>query len=287
MRSTEPLVAPDSFYFLHTPGPVAEKMFFYPTVLGRFSYLPGYELSRSRFDSFLFLFVESGKLFLRTEEAENTAGAGDVVLLDCYAPHTYGTKAGCDTLWFHFDGVLARPYFMQLTGQNGPVFHPNRPRFIRTELAELLSFFSAAKSVSEDMLSFRVTTLLHALFPEEKQEPLKNESGIRKVTAFIDAHFAEPLSLTELAALSGFSPYHFTRLFQKETGLTPHQYVIESRLSFAKYELSSTDRPVAEIAERSGFIDASAFCLTFKKHEGMTPGAYRKTAYRRDSGDRQ
>lgn len=278
MKSTEPLVAEESFYYLHTPSRVAETTFFSPTVLGRFRYLPGYRLSRSRFDSFLLLFVENGILEVETEGGTQTAVAGELVLLDCYIPHAYGTEAGCETLWLHFDGVLARSYYELLTGKRNFIFHPEHPLPIRQHFLELLADFSSSEPADEAAVSLSITTILHALFPVSGEHSARTADGIRKAASFIDTHFSEQISLPKLAALAGFSPYHFTRLFKKETGLTPHQYVIESRLAFAKYELASTERSIAEIAEKSGFIDASAFCLTFKTHEGMTPGAYRKHA---------
>ena len=53
MKSTEKYVSRDSEYFFHYASATAQKLFFYPVVAGRFTYLPGYELSRERYDSYL------------------------------------------------------------------------------------------------------------------------------------------------------------------------------------------------------------------------------------------
>ena len=78
-----------------------------------------------------------------------------------------------------------------------------------------------------------------------------------------------------IAENAALSPYYFTRIFSQETGFTPHQYLIATRLSFAKYLLQSGEKSVKEIAFHSGFHSESSFCATFRKWEGITPGAYR------------
>jgi len=81
--------------------------------------------------------------------------------------------------------------------------------------------------------------------------------------------------------MAGFSPYYFTRKFKKETGMTPHQFLLSTRISAAKYNLSNTSMTISEIAYSCGFDDESAFCYCFRKREGVTPNEFRTGAYRR------
>jgi AraC-like DNA-binding protein len=78
--------------------------------------------------------------------------------------------------------------------------------------------------------------------------------------------------------MAGLSPYHFNRKYKKETGVTPHQFLLSTRISAAKYNLSNSNMTISEIALSCGFIDESAFCYCFKKREGITPNEYRKNA---------
>ena len=59
--------------------------------------------------------------------------------------------------------------------------------------------------------------------------------------------------------------------------MTPHKYLITTRMSNAKFLLKTSQMSVKEIAIRSGFSDESGFCTAFKKQEGMTPNEYRNT----------
>ena len=98
---------------------------------------------------------------------------------------------------------------------------------------------------------------------------------LRRTTAYIEAHLAHELSLTELAAVAQTSPAHFARLFKQETGRTPLQYVIMCRIERAKQLLRETEWPIIEIGHQVGFTDQSYFTAVFRKYVATTPKAYR------------
>ena len=80
---------------------------------------------------------------------------------------------------------------------------------------------------------------------------------------------------TYLAEQAGLSQYHFIRTFKKETGFTPHEYLVNTRLATARYLLKNTRLPVKDICFNTGFSCESVFCSAFKQHQGMTPAQYR------------
>jgi AraC family transcriptional regulator len=83
------------------------------------------------------------------------------------------------------------------------------------------------------------------------------------------------LTLGEIASAAHISPFHFSRLFKRSTGLTPHQYVIERRVQRAKELLGGTTLPIAEIALLCGFAHQSHLNRHFKRHFGVSPKALR------------
>jgi AraC family transcriptional regulator len=107
--------------------------------------------------------------------------------------------------------------------------------------------------------------------PPERLVPRR----IRRVTDYIRANLEADLAISELAALSGLSSFHFARVFRRETGETPHQYVTRLRLEEAARLLRSTDHPVLQVAIAVGFENASHFSVQFKRDYGVTPLAYR------------
>jgi AraC family transcriptional regulator len=75
---------------------------------------------------------------------------------------------------------------------------------------------------------------------------------LQRTIAYIQAHLAQELSLTTLAAVVHLSPDHFARLFRHATGQTPHQYVLECRIAHAKQLLAETDMPISAICLQVG-----------------------------------
>ena len=85
----------------------------------------------------------------------------------------------------------------------------------------------------------------------------------------------EPLSLTELAREAAMSPYHFLRTFRQVVGMTPHQFVLRTRLHRAAVRLRRSDESVSAIAFDAGFNDLSTFNRRFRRVMGVSPSAYR------------
>jgi AraC family transcriptional regulator len=92
----------------------------------------------------------------------------------------------------------------------------------------------------------------------------------------LKARANDDVQLTELADVSGLSPFHFLRQFKRETGSTPYQYLLKLRLRHAVTLLRDTQRPVTDIAFEVGFGDLSNFINTFRRELGCSPAAFRK-----------
>jgi AraC-like DNA-binding protein len=101
-------------------------------------------------------------------------------------------------------------------------------------------------------------------------------SAIRLARDFIEAHYPENIPLDTLAGLAGLSPFHFVRVFQKETGLPPHAYLRQVRLRRAK-EMLGRGESISSTAQGTGFVDQSHLNRWFKQHWGVTPGQYRNS----------
>lgn len=84
--------------------------------------------------------------------------------------------------------------------------------------------------------------------------------------------------LDAAAKQAGISPFHFLRLFSKVLGVTPHQYLVRSRLRHAARLLSDEDIAITDIAYDVGFGDLSNFVRTFHRAAGLSPGAFRDAA---------
>jgi AraC-like DNA-binding protein len=98
----------------------------------------------------------------------------------------------------------------------------------------------------------------------------------------VDAHSHEPIDLDAAAGEAGLSSFHFLRLFSKVLGVTPHQYLVRSRLRRAARLLAEDSRSVTDVAYDVGFNDVSNFVRTFHRAAGVSPSAFRRAT----GGDR-
>ncbi|HEY6247846.1 MAG TPA: helix-turn-helix domain-containing protein [Pyrinomonadaceae bacterium] len=99
---------------------------------------------------------------------------------------------------------------------------------------------------------------------------------IRRSVELMHAQLDQDLSLKSLAAASYLSPFHFSRLFKKLTGVTPHNYLAAVRATRAQSLLATTDMSITEVGTRVGYLSASHFTKAFRSSTGTTPREFRK-----------
>jgi AraC family transcriptional regulator len=102
------------------------------------------------------------------------------------------------------------------------------------------------------------------------------EARVTRIIRMIEAHPDEPHGLAALAREAKLSRYHFLRVFQQLTGLTPLRYLVRARLRRAATILILEHGPVLEIALDSGFGDVSNFNHAFRAEFGFSPRSCRK-----------
>jgi len=119
----------------------------------------------------------------------------------------------------------------------------------------------------------KYSNIAHRVLPHS---PGLSYQKLTRVLDLVECRFADAIALEELAAEACLSPFHFSRLFQKATGLSPHQYVAERRLQEAKRMLAQGRLSLAEIALETGFGSQGNFNRIFRRRTGQTPGEFRK-----------
>ncbi|MBE5840783.1 MAG: helix-turn-helix transcriptional regulator [Butyrivibrio sp.] len=277
MLSKEKYVAPKSDYYIHTPSALAKELFIYPTVIGNFRYEAGYELYRNNYTSFLCMYIKQGDCEITTGSIKLAAKAGQIVLIDCYKPHSYRLDNGWEAVWFHYDGKLARGYYDAITNKQGNVISLASDYRFKKYLDKLYFSYKNTAPINETVINNWIINIMTELMVsnqltasiESASEPVED------VIAFISDNLDKELSIEELAKKANLSPFYFSRIFKKETGFTPHDYIITSKIDHAKYLLLNTSLSSKDICYQLGFGNESSFCATFKKKTGKTPREYR------------
>jgi AraC-like DNA-binding protein len=123
----------------------------------------------------------------------------------------------------------------------------------------------------EETLGHIETTLAH-----RRKLGVETQRVVRRAMAYVHTHYAEKVSLKELAAYVGLSEQHLIRSFRKESGITPIDYLKRYRLRRAKALLEAGDKSITEVALEVGFSDSSYFARVFRREVGVSPSAYRR-----------
>ncbi len=272
MKINDQGVLEASDIYFHTHSSQAKEMYFYPLCTGHYFCDSTYSVNRQSYNSFLIIYVRKGNGFVEQNGRHIPLNEGSLAFIDCYLPHQYYTNSGWEIYWVHLDGVLARPYFETAT-RGGIVFAPQNPYNAEHCMTKIFEGYNGHRKISEVVVSKIITDLLTELIlcANKVVSNYNNASVIEEVLAYISENADKPLTLGQLAKKASLSPYYFTRVFKKETGFTPHEYIIRVRVEFAKFLLTTTDARIKEVAFRSGFENESSFCTSFKKATGTTP----------------
>jgi AraC-like DNA-binding protein len=162
------------------------------------------------------------------------------------------------------------PYF-----PHAVVYDPHLAHVLRTTFTLLKT--SKNRLLRESLLYSALVKLVtrHSKTSLNINLPQAKKSNLLLVKQFLDEYPATDVSLAKLALISGLSPCHLLRQFQRFFGLPPHMYQIQSRIRLAK-KLIQKGSKMMDVALDSGFHDQSHFHRHFKRAMGVTPGVYAK-----------
>ena len=125
----------------------------------------------------------------------------------------------------------------------------------------------------------------HSSLGRASRRRLGSEGGtskrsLERATDYINDNLSQKLTLAEIAGAAHMSPHHFARSFKKDTGLSPHRYVIRRRVERAKALLANTDLTVFEVARAVGFAHQSHLSSHVRRLLGVSPAALRRDGAR-------
>ena len=114
-----------------------------------------------------------------------------------------------------------------------------------------------------------------ALFLKENEHFVQNSRMLTQVQRYIGGHISEEITIEQLSQLFNYHPNYFIRLFRRETGYTPYQYIIQQRMQYAVTQLN-IGLPNDAVCYACGYTDSSTFTRAFRKYYGVAPQKYRK-----------
>ena len=189
--------------------------------------------------------------------------------------------AHCDEIlghyWIHFNFDITTTNYLTIYRPFNVV---DAPPLADQLFARLIDCYNAGGSSPAELLACEgLSKYLFSFFlPDTDTEATPEAARFIPVLQYIDTHFNQHIANTDLSAIMYLSPTYFSNLFTKQFGITPQQYIQQTRMNSAAILLFESNKNIREIAFSCGFESEAYFNRSFHKFMGISPGKYRKLA---------
>lgn len=273
---------------LYTPSSFALSSLLHLQEVGSLQAIRSHTSKRENLQSYLVFAVIDGSGVLEYEGKHYDLKAGDVVFIDCRKSYSHSTgiyKLGGGRLWslqwVHFYGPSVPAIYAKYCERGGrPVLQFKETSQVSRLLTALYDT-AASKDYIRDMrinelLSSLLTLLMEKSWNPKSGKRLPKLMDISEIRVYIDVHYAERLSLADVAGRFYINKDYLGKLFKEYFGTTVNGYILSVRITKAKQLLRFSDKTAEEIGDMVGLPDANYFSRMFKKVEGVSPSEYRK-----------
>ncbi|MFC4776591.1 helix-turn-helix domain-containing protein [Paenibacillus sp. GCM10023252] len=179
-------------------------------------------------------------------------------------------------VWLQLSGDPVFPLWKKLMSQFGPITELSQESLIIRKLLHMYARIGEEGAFNRYALSaFAYDWMMTALAAGRQDGAVPDSCQLERVFAYIDLHYAQPLTLKELADQAELTPNYFCQLFHERVGLTPIAYLQKRRVEEAVRLLRHTKLSVSKIAAQTGFDSSSYFGKVFRKHLNCSPQHYR------------
>lgn len=239
-------------------------------------------------------YVLDGKGKIKTEEQVYDMNKGDALIINAGHPYEQIVDENISYLAVNFDfsfnfktrtipippsviksDVLENVTFTDLGCLNTYMYRPAIFSIQKT-LRKMLDEYTKKMPHFEIVCSSLMTSALSEIVRDRSENTNKGKKlNIEEIILYIQEHYTENLTNTELAKIFHFHPNYISEVFRKILGKSLHQYVMEVRISNAISMLETGKMSISEIASETGFYDSSYFSRYFKKITGVSPKVYK------------
>ena len=274
-----------------TPSAFTRNHFFYIQEAGYLKSLKPHLSRRSGLTSYLFMIVlsGSGSVSYCTGDTSSDgkkmltahAATGDCFFLDCTNEYTHISNESdpWELLWIHFYGPQAPAYYEYFSRRCSWHFHPGCQNELIASIQTILQLHENRTDDTDILAASQITHILTLISTEPagaEQPSSALRAKLGSITAYLDEHYTENITLDFLSEHFFISKYYLSREFKKEFGTTIIQYILTKKITYAKELLRYSTSSIEDIAALCGIDDPSYFNKVFRKLEGCTASEYRK-----------
>lgn len=277
MKLQEKGVGPDSDIYIYNSSLVKKSYFYQLLCIGHYHCYHNYSINPNTLDSYLLIYVVNGSMYTITkEDGRQILNPGQLAILNCYERPSYGCTGEVEFYWIHFDSHDIDKLFKEIKHRTIEVADRNA---VLSSFTRIIKPFASDGQPGEATVNKYITNILTEFFESDSGSlDALPEHKFDAICNYINNNISEKLSNDELAAMANMSPFHFIRSFKKETGFTPHEFILRSRINTAIFLLRATSMSLSDITFRCGFANEAAFSNCFKSLTGTTPLKCRQEA---------
>ncbi|MEQ2526727.1 AraC family transcriptional regulator [Robertmurraya yapensis] len=266
----------------------AYHWFFYPTSIEKGGGIwpirsgcnvakPNFKIGPRIINYYSLHFVLGGEGEITLGESKNRLRSGDLFCLFPNQTHQYITDPdnSLELFWLAIDGKQASSLLNRI-GLTEHSYHI--PDFITIEITnvidELIKQFKEMGKDDEFIRLSLIYKLFHSLSIRAKEKnltPITSGKWIQLSKQYMDMHFADGITVNDVAKYIGIHRSHFTTRFTSEIGVSPSHYLLALKMKKASAMISDRSFTITEIAFSLGYSDLYSFSKVFKKYTGVSP----------------
>jgi AraC-like DNA-binding protein len=250
--------------------------------IARYDYEPGWRVLPHRHEYFQLIYILDGTGTVTFRDREIPLGEDRIVALPPGEEHAIAADRNeplktLDTKFSVGDPIL----FRSLSALASPIDDPNHR--VRNVLERMRIEGMKQQPWFRELCNALLIQGLIALLRGTGMDvlpfgglPIQNEdTAVTRAKSFIDTHYAENLSVRDIASAVGYSPEYLTKRFGQSIGISLHAYLMRYRIERAKEMLKYEEASVKEVTFLTGFKTVHHFTRTFKEIEGIPPATWR------------
>jgi AraC-like DNA-binding protein/mannose-6-phosphate isomerase-like protein (cupin superfamily) len=227
--------------------------------------------------SFSLGIVKKGQRVIRVKGEQHIVSSNECFMINPHQPHSCSLegKTGHDYWVISINPQLLRNVFREIGGKDAvPYF--SQVKITDSSIINRLAAWLEKRARMELTDWDELTNILGELvlrYGDEKisvQPPQIRHSVVMLASEYIEANLTEVVRLDEIAATVHISPFYLNRMFQKEIGIPPYTYLLQTRIK-KSLELLLQTNSITEVTHHLGFSDQSHFTRLFKRIIGITP----------------
>lgn len=275
----------ESNRILYTASLFAKNNLIYLQEAGELFALKEHTSKRKQLKSYLFFIVIHGTGILQYDNVIYKMEKGYCAFIDCQKKYSHKTSSEnlWHLKWIHFYGPTMPGIYEKYLNRGGtPCFRADGQMEYATLLQEIYDIANQDSSVRDMLIFEKLTSLLTMTMIESRKEDMyivdasSIEAKLAEIKKYLDRHYIEKVPLDCLEEKFNINKYYLTRIFKAKFGISINSYLIQKRITKAKYLLRFTNQSIEAVGIGCGMSDASYFNKAFKKVEGVSPREFRR-----------